>query len=712
MVVSYRHTCPTCGRAFQRATGLERHRRSAHTKEKPYACEYCSQTYSRIDLLQRHISLYHKEAAAGKCRLQDTLDFYLSQSLLQGNASQPAPLFDSQLAEGVMPVATPSTVPFSSASTPLQLQSPGQEIDQSLLSWFYGGGAEANANVNITSPSPCITQSCSTMTEASMFLFASPGFETIPSTSDASSSANSASSSVMTPGGSSPLLDASASSSDNSSTGAPPSSTVPVSSGHLRRSVDIQTAGFPAPRPCHLDLYRRQFAKHLPFIHLPSLDNHPEGDELEDDLRRAMAIVGGNFGGELESEAGTAVKACDFYGCGLLKAKVLRSIEDLQDQVPETQTSPSRHVLLRRTQTMVLLQLVAMFSESKSHKVAAKLSHGALITVARELLHELDRSACNLFSSWIDWSVHEETVRTLWAVYIVDSLQSFCFQRSPWLSLSELSQLPDLSSDELWNTSTESEFNRHFVYATGTQARAYESIFDLVSGIREDASSLALPKSMSLSGILLAVVSIVTEIMGLLQEDQAARKQFAARLQRADTLACADRDDLLRTLRQALQTRDADLQQHVDKASRSLTRWLSFLHLSATQMSQTKGSSPFMCDFMPWYWAGAHFLGVLRRRTCRSMQRQSTSLPSADLADILSSVLAQYTGNTAAEGTQSSLEIMYILVRIRLSLNSLDGGASMQCAIGSPRFAESLPLLPASVRVCSITGLFPGLVSS
>ncbi|KDN35505.1 hypothetical protein K437DRAFT_211687, partial [Tilletiaria anomala UBC 951] len=51
--------CSYCGRAFQRASALQRHCRSAHTKEKPYACEFCHEAFTRTDLLQRHITRYH-----------------------------------------------------------------------------------------------------------------------------------------------------------------------------------------------------------------------------------------------------------------------------------------------------------------------------------------------------------------------------------------------------------------------------------------------------------------------------------------------------------------------------------------------------------------------------------------------------------------------------------------------------------------------------
>lgn len=74
------------------------------------------------------------------------------------------------------------------------------------------------------------------------------------------------------------------------------------------------------------------------------------------------------------------------------------------------------HFLTRRAQTLVLIQLTACFSESRAHMLAAKLSHGAMIVVSKELLQE----AKGLLSisgimPWSQWVAREEAIRTLWA---------------------------------------------------------------------------------------------------------------------------------------------------------------------------------------------------------------------------------------------------------------------------------------------------------
>ncbi|KAF2111901.1 hypothetical protein BDV96DRAFT_581966 [Lophiotrema nucula] len=53
--------CGTCSQSYSRLDHLARHVRS-HTQEKPYGCEICNKHFSRVDLLRRH-ALLHNTAA-------------------------------------------------------------------------------------------------------------------------------------------------------------------------------------------------------------------------------------------------------------------------------------------------------------------------------------------------------------------------------------------------------------------------------------------------------------------------------------------------------------------------------------------------------------------------------------------------------------------------------------------------------------------------
>lgn len=77
---------------------------------------------------------------------------------------------------------------------------------------------------------------------------------------------------------------------------------------------------WPTPSTRHIDLYRLNFAKHISFVHIPTMMQQASALQVDEDLLRAMAIVGGNY------DTGATVKACDFYGCGALKQKVLSSV--------------------------------------------------------------------------------------------------------------------------------------------------------------------------------------------------------------------------------------------------------------------------------------------------------------------------------------------------------------------------------------------------
>ncbi|KAF2812726.1 uncharacterized protein BDZ99DRAFT_384075 [Mytilinidion resinicola] len=55
--------CGTCSQSYTRLDHLARHVRS-HTQEKPYACHSCEKRFSRVDLLRRHAALHSEGTAA------------------------------------------------------------------------------------------------------------------------------------------------------------------------------------------------------------------------------------------------------------------------------------------------------------------------------------------------------------------------------------------------------------------------------------------------------------------------------------------------------------------------------------------------------------------------------------------------------------------------------------------------------------------------
>lgn len=746
-VVQYRHTCETCGKAFQRATGLERHRRSAHTHENPYACEYCSQTFSRIDLLQRHVSLYHKAMSAH--RKDETFDKTIEMLLhsqqinqqrdllphvIQSNNwnANPHPPTNTESSSTLParrashPQITSSAISFvaPSSSFPAPSTSAPENNDalNNMLQWLSNGvSGDSMMNSNVSSTA----EEGYSEVQSKML----SGFGSSPETLNdnplkmfTSTKAQSNTSTLsMTPPSLSPILEAFATSSSESCITSPGTLFANDNSEQVNENCPVKprdtsanapltsmSQDWPTPEPRHLHLYRVHFSLHLSFIHLPSLDLQIEkGDDLDADIRRAIAIIGGNYEsaaqGGLDKGARPLPKSCDYYGCGHLKTKTLRSIEDLQEQALSNQ-HPSKRVLLRRTQIMILLQLASMFSEDRKHIVAAKISHGSLIAIARELLSEFNQShTIHAHGSWAEFVEREECVRTLWTVFLVDSLHSFCYQQNPWFSLSELSNIPDLSSDDLWNAVSDSQF--HMLQANQSSDIGSSCIFDLVNSLKGEGQSI-LPKHLSLSGTLLTLLCKVTEIARIVKDDTITRKQLASRVQRVSPLSLSG--DETTSIMQAIDSHDIHLRQNLDEADRYLSRWLSLVQFSSSHnRNPSHREASFMADFMPWYWAGVHFIRLLRRRIPNEgkEKKYTSSMPIDQLQSRISPI-AQGNGQTH-EVQNDPIGIMHLLVRIRLALQGLDGGASMQSAIGKSEIDMALPPLPSTVAICSIIGLFP-----
>nr|KAK5450311.1 hypothetical protein LTR18_000327 [Exophiala xenobiotica] len=80
-----RHRCSICAQAFSRAEHLIRHERS-HRKERPFSCPHCEATFTRKDLIKRHITRKHPELVSASSR-NATADPSLSPRQTEGEGS-------------------------------------------------------------------------------------------------------------------------------------------------------------------------------------------------------------------------------------------------------------------------------------------------------------------------------------------------------------------------------------------------------------------------------------------------------------------------------------------------------------------------------------------------------------------------------------------------------------------------------------------------
>ncbi|KAH7072041.1 fungal-specific transcription factor domain-containing protein [Paraphoma chrysanthemicola] len=62
-------TCDQCAVSFQRREHYQRHLR-VHTKEKPFACSFCGNSFGRVDSLARHHNSHHMDPASQTALLQ------------------------------------------------------------------------------------------------------------------------------------------------------------------------------------------------------------------------------------------------------------------------------------------------------------------------------------------------------------------------------------------------------------------------------------------------------------------------------------------------------------------------------------------------------------------------------------------------------------------------------------------------------------------
>ncbi|KDN35504.1 hypothetical protein K437DRAFT_260361 [Tilletiaria anomala UBC 951] len=536
---------------------------------------------------------------------------------------------------------------------------------------------------------------------------------TVTSTSAASSSSGSPGSGYFAPQSMQSMAMHAVNSSGSSSsstllTQLPVNSNNDVDSGILSALQD-----WPTPLTQHLDLYRVNFGNHLPFIHLPTKMTAADLHAIDEDLLRAMAIVGGNYdesasGGEDRGRSPAKLKSCDYYGCSVLKQRVLRSVEDMQSQpfIPADGSNAALfriRMLTRRTQTLVLIQLVAMFSESRKHMIAAKHSHGSLIAVARELIQERKKHAKTkrLDVDWLTWVAKEEAARTLLTVYVVDSLRCICFNMPSSLNKRELSSLSEFDSDELWNAQDADMFNR---LRNGAQ------------DVREKVDTQKADGDVASSQRLFAILTICSDISRLFDADTATRQQLSQQLEAA-TINSNDRSTTsmsLQAIDRSLVACDTSLAAAVEQQMQTLTSWLSCLQASTAEHSPPRGNRPFLQEVMPWYWMGQHLLALLRARIVVPTGSTAVTPNPSNIAQRLA-LYGDGEGDdnesTDMAYSDSSNNIMHLIVQMRTALRRVDGGALMYAALGTNRLRDALPALPPSVSAASITGFFPQLGS-
>lgn len=282
---------------------------------------------------------------------------------------------------------------------------------------------------------------------------------------------------------------------------------------HLTLPPDSADAPAPAAIPAsnrHLSQFVLNFNRHMPFIHVPTIPqlysdilDHSgrvklsiEAKQIDclkpctEDVLRAMAIVGASYDGMAPSGAGfvpvptdpdgadvldATPLTVDWYGASELKNKLLADFSAEPPSTVRATFGPAggsdslfkdfleEPTLLRRAQALMLLQFVSLFSQSRAHQNHARLLHGALITIGRELLTETaqrqvlekkltPQAQLSEYEQWRQWTRRMERKRTIWAIAVCDQLQSVLFRLPPFLQPSELDciDLADLGSSEMW----------------------------------------------------------------------------------------------------------------------------------------------------------------------------------------------------------------------------------------------------------------------
>jgi len=64
--------CANCAETFSKPHQLAQHRLSAHEVGRPWSCDACDKSFGRQDLLRRHVTEVHSDAAAGSTQQPPT----------------------------------------------------------------------------------------------------------------------------------------------------------------------------------------------------------------------------------------------------------------------------------------------------------------------------------------------------------------------------------------------------------------------------------------------------------------------------------------------------------------------------------------------------------------------------------------------------------------------------------------------------------------
>ena len=140
------------------------------------------------------------------------------------------------------------------------------------------------------------------------------------------------------------------------------------------------------------------------------------------------------------------------------------------------------------------------------------------------------------------------------------------------------------------------------------------------------------------------------------------------------------------------------LAQQLNLRKQLLSEWLATLKL--LDPSTSVGDRPFVREVMAWFWACQHVLGLLQGRLAISSDCLSR--------DSIVSFEDLWTSDSLCEPENRHMQLV---VRIRLALRQIDGGALMFGSLGTDAMLAALPPLPSSVTASSITGFFPPLAS-
>ncbi|GIX62076.1 zinc finger protein OZF, putative [Babesia caballi] len=75
--------CLECSCQFQDLSNLRRHRRSVHSREKPYTCKECGSQFSRSDHLKRHVVRHNIQRATLSCSVEGCRRTFVNEDACQ-----------------------------------------------------------------------------------------------------------------------------------------------------------------------------------------------------------------------------------------------------------------------------------------------------------------------------------------------------------------------------------------------------------------------------------------------------------------------------------------------------------------------------------------------------------------------------------------------------------------------------------------------------